>query len=145
MNDNKQAAKKNSKNIITVILIVIIASGVLVVKNTSKVKITDEGLRVSSMYSLDLKYEEIEEISLKDSLPEGFNKTNGIDLFGEAEIGNFKARNMNRIKAFVQGKNAPFIYITVKNKDYNYVILNTKDKQQTEEMFNDISLKIKKF
>ena len=142
MNDNKDSAKKNFKNIITVVLVLIIAAVVLLVKNTSNVKITNEGLKVSSMYSLDLKYEEIEEISLKDSLPEGFNKTNGIDLFGAAEIGNFKARNMDKIKAFVQGKDAPFIYLTVKNKDYNYVIINTKNKQQTEDMFKEISLKI---
>jgi hypothetical protein len=143
MNDNKDSAKKNFKNIITVVLVLIIAAVVLLVKNTSNVKITNEGLKVSSMYSLDLKYEEIEEISLKDSLPERFNKTNGIDLFGAAEIGNFKARNMDKIKAFVQGKDAPFIYLTVKNKDYNYVIINTKNKQQTEDMFKEISLKIK--
>jgi len=140
----KENSKIISKNIITLFLIAVIAVGVIIIKNKSVVDITADGIKVSSMYSLDLKYEEIDEIVLKETLPENFYKTNGIDFFGGVHIGNYKAKDMEKIKAFIQKEQAPYIYIIVKGKSYNYVLFNAKDKQKTEELYKEISTKIKK-
>jgi hypothetical protein len=142
--EKKEKTKIISKNLITLILLAIIFIGVIIIKNKSIVDVTSEGLKVSSMYSLNLGYEEIEQIALKEELPERFDKTNGIDFFGGVHIGNYKAKDMEKIKAFIQKEQAPYIYISVKNGNYNYVIFNANDKQKTEEIYKEISSKIKK-
>jgi len=132
------------KYLLSVVLIIVVFGVVLYNIKAAVPKVEAEGIKVSGMYNLDLKYEDIQDIKLEDTLPEGLRKVNGIDLFGTAYIGNFSSQNIDKIKVFVVSDKDPFIYITTKNVDYQYVIINRKEKNKTEELYNNIRLQIKR-
>jgi hypothetical protein len=131
-----------SKNILTLILLAVIFAGVWIAVNTSKINAGADMLRISGIYGVNLSYDNIEEITLKESLPSRFYRVNGVDWVGGVHLGNFKADNMPKIKAFVKSGKSPFIYI--KTKDDLYLIINTRDKAETENLFKEISSKVKK-
>jgi hypothetical protein len=141
MSIKKHTNMGNRKNILTLILLVIIFSGVFFMVNTSKVKVEADNLIFSGLYGVTLKYEDIQEVEIKEALPKKLNRTNGIDFFG-TYLGNFKAENMNKLKLFVKSKNDPMVYIRTKKDEY--IIFNTQDKKETEDLFNDINSKAKK-
>lgn len=144
MKINREFFDNYLKYILSALLIIVIAVVVLYSIKTAVPKVEADGIKVSGMYSLNLKYEDIQDIKLEDTLPEGLRKVNGIDIFGTAYIGNFSSPNINKLKVFVVSDKGPFIYIKAKNVDYHYVIINRKEKSKTEELYNDIKSQIKK-
>lgn len=124
------------KSIITVILIVLIITGVYFILNGSKITLEGKGVKVSGVYGYEIVYEDISELSLKESLPDGFIRVNGIDFFN-SYLGNFKAENMDKIKVLLASKNEPYIFIKTKNNEY--FIMNAKSKSETEEIYNSIN------
>jgi hypothetical protein len=93
------------------------------------------------MYGADIKYEDIEKLELKDSLPNNLRRVNGLDLIGKAYIGNFRTDNMNKLKLFVKSTKGPFIYMSANNE---YLIFSEKNKHDTEELFNKLSSEVDK-
>lgn len=144
MKINREFFDNYLKYLLSAVLIIVVSGVVLYSIKTAVPKVEADGIKVSGMYNLNLKYEDIHDIKLEDTLPEGLRKVNGIDLFGTAYIGNFSSPNMNKLKVFVVSDKGPFIYMTTKNVDYQYVIINRKEKNKTEELYNNIKLQINK-
>jgi hypothetical protein len=142
MKFNRKFFDDYGKNIISVIIVVIVFGVVIFALNSTKINTSDGSLKVSGMYGISVDYKDISKIELKENLPANFHKTNGIDLFGIAYIGNFRANGMESIKAYVRSNKGPFIYLTT--EDNKYVIISTKDKKETEEIFNELDSRIKK-
>ncbi|GLC30737.1 hypothetical protein [Clostridium omnivorum] len=132
------------KLVFSIFIVAMVFGVILYAINCAKPTVKNDTLKISGLYKVELKIDEIQDITLKDELPNGFHKSNGIDLFGRAYLGNYTAENYDKIKACVLSGKAPYIYITTKNDEVKYIILNLKDKAQTEEMYNAISSKIKK-
>lgn len=130
------------KNIITLILVAVVFGGVWLMVNFSKVSVGANTLKASGIYGINVSLDDIQEITLQETLPKNFYRVNGIDWLGGVHIGNFKAENMPRIKAFVKSEKSLFIYI--KTKDDLYMIFNEKDKTQTENLYKEIRSKVKK-
>jgi hypothetical protein len=130
------------KNIITLILVAVVFGGVWLMINSSKVSVEANTFKASGIYGINVSLDNIEEVTLQETLPRNFYRVNGIDWFGGVHIGNFKAENMPKIKAFVKSEKSLFIYI--KTKDDLYMVFNEKDKKQTESLYEEISSKIKK-
>jgi hypothetical protein len=130
--------------IFTVFILVIVFGMISYAIKSAKPIVDNETLKISGLYKVELKMDQIQEITLKEKLPSGFGKTNGIDMFGKAYIGNFKAEGYDKIRACVLSGSAPYIYITTKNNEFKYIILNMKDKTQTMELYGKISAKVKK-
>jgi hypothetical protein len=141
MKVRRQSGEGNGRSIFTLVLVVIIFAGVFFAVNISKAKVEADSLKITGLYGITLKYEDINEVSLKENLPKDMRRTNGIDFFG-AFIGKFKAEGMDNLKLFVKSKKEPFIYLTTKNN--GHVIINTKEKSETEVLYNNINSKVKR-
>ncbi|MDP4090178.1 MAG: PH domain-containing protein [Bacillota bacterium] len=140
MKFKKQADIGSLKTIVGIILIIVIFGGVFLAVKISKVNLGTDSLKISGLYGISVKYDDIQQVSLKDSLPQKLDRTNGIDFFGEL-LGKFQAEGMDKLKLFVKSKEGPFIYITTKEGEY--VILNLKDKNETGNLYNELSSKAK--
>ncbi|WP_055667036.1 PH domain-containing protein [Desnuesiella massiliensis] len=131
--------KKRLISLVIILLVIVLVGSTVFF---SKLKVTDEGIKNSGMYGVDLKYSDIEEVKLQEELPKNLIRSNGINL-GSIYIGKFKSMDSEKLKLFVYSSKGPFIYIKPKSKDYNYIIINFKQKQETENVFKQISDKIK--
>lgn len=132
------------KLIFSIFIVAVVFGAIFYAIKSAKPTVENDTLKISGFYKAQIKLDEIQEITLKNELPSGFYKTNGVDMFGGIYIGNFKADNYDKIKACILSGKAPYIYITTKNDEVKYVIINMKDKAQTEELYNSISSKLKK-
>lgn len=130
--------------IFSVFIVAVVFGMIFYAIKSAKPIVDNDTLKISGLYKVELKMDQIQEITLKDELPSGFRKTNGIDMFGKAYIGNFKAEGYDKIRACVLSGSAPYIYMTTKNNEFKYIILNMKDKTQTVELYEKISAKVKK-
>lgn len=132
------------KLIFSVFIVAMVFGVIFYAMKSAKPIVENNTLKISGFYKVELKIDQIQEITLKDELPSGFHKTNGIDMFGKAYLGNYKADNYDKIKACVLSGSAPYIYITTKNDEIKYIIVNMKDKAQTEQLYEKLSSKVKK-
>jgi len=90
------------------------------------------------MYGMNINMSEIKEASLKDVLPENFEKKNGIDFFNMKYIGKFSSDDLGKIKMYVYSNKGPYLYITLNSGEYNNIIVAYKDKKQTEALYQNI-------
>ncbi|WP_018759128.1 DUF5808 domain-containing protein [Paenibacillus terrigena] len=91
------------------------------------------------MYSYDFKMDDIEQLSLVDSIPKG-TKTNG-EATDQYARGNFRLKELGRSKLYVVKNNPP--YIQIKLKDL-YVFYNEKDPTQTKKWYEQLQIQVQK-
>lgn len=132
------------KIIFSIFIVAVVFGALFYSIKSAKVTVDNDTLKISGFYKAQIKLDEIQEITLKNELPSGFYKTNGIDMFGGIYIGNFKAEGYDKIKACILSGKSPYIYITTRNDEIKYIIINMKDKTQTEELYNSINTKLRK-
>jgi len=90
------------------------------------------------MYKFKFNVDEVEEISLADTVPSGF-KSNG-EATNKYARGNFKLDEYGKTKLYIFKQNPP--YIVIKLKDI-YVIYNEKDVANTRELYEELSTLVK--
>ena len=105
----------------------------------TEVLLTDKSVEVKGMFSTSIDYEKISSVELKDNLPAIGRKNNG-SAVGGAYKGNFMVDGLGECKLYVLSGNGPFVYIKA---DEKYIIINYKDKEATEKLFNELSAKWK--
>ncbi|MBU5336763.1 hypothetical protein [Intestinibacter bartlettii] len=96
-------------------------------------------------YSYELDYDDIESVTLT-SEPISFTlRTNGIGTETKC-IGNFKSDKYGKCRVYLyfenEDDNPPYIVAKLKNSKYNYLLYNTKDDKQTQEIYSKLSNKI---
>lgn len=141
---NRQFLDDNGKHVLGITIVLIAIVTILFTLKTSNVKVITQGVKVSSLYSLDLNFQDIGGITLKETLPASLKRVNGLDWFGTAYIGNFKSDELGNIKMFVHSTKSTYIYIETKRDDYKYIIVNSSSAKETEMLYNKIAEKINK-
>ncbi|HWT76678.1 MAG TPA: hypothetical protein VN258_18425 [Mobilitalea sp.] len=109
------------------------------INKETKIDLNDNYFEVKGLYGANFNYDDVTLIELKDTLPEVTYKTNGAD-FGEAKKGNFDVSGLGNCKLYILTKNGPFIYLKINDK---YVIINYRDKNKTEQLYNGLSAHMK--
>jgi hypothetical protein len=131
------------KLVVTAILLVVVFGGIFLAVSTSKVKLQGKSLKISGMYGMEISMDSIESASMEYSLPKGLRRDNGIDLFGGIYIGNFSSSDMGKMKLFVYSKEKPYMYITLKEGNYKYVIISLKDKEEMQALYDSVAGSLK--
>lgn len=113
-------------------LLLIVTVGVLVLllvglKN-DRLTIDADHLKISGMYSVNMPVEEIESVTLLDTLPEIRLKTNGFAT-GPIKKGYFILKNRGTAKLILNSPDGPFILITPKNDQPIYYSLNASENE----------------
>lgn len=78
---------------------------------------------------------------MREKLPSIIKRTNGFS-FGSSNKGNFKLEEFGKCKLFLQSESGPYLILTEKSGEK--IILNQKNKTETEQVFENIKTLINK-
>ncbi|MEG0152060.1 MAG: hypothetical protein RR744_02605 [Cellulosilyticaceae bacterium] len=97
--------------------------------------ITNNTLKISGMYSVEVNRNEIEGISL-ENLPKNIIKTNGAGLNTKL-YGNFKINNVIKSKMYISNSDIKAVKIELKNG--NVIYINHNDMEKTKKLYTLIN------
>lgn len=95
-----------------------------------------DGLKIEGFYGLTIPFTDLVEVDTMSSLPGIAIRTNGYAL-GNTRIGNFKLKNGEQVKLYIEKGSPPYIYIKSKNEKQLYI--NYKDRNRTIGLYNDLT------
>jgi len=142
---NPDGSIKKEKKIMIAVISVFFAAVVIGVSSlmfsgnkASDIIIGSNYIEIKGMYGTDIKYDDIKEVTLKESIPKIIAKTNGSNL-GSKLKGNFKLEELGKVKLFIDKDKPPFIFI---KSDQDYIIINLGSRQTTEDIYKKIKEKL---
>lgn len=146
--DANYNSKSSSGLILKIALAVILIAGISLFvfflgQSTNKeteVVITATSFEVKGMFGGTYGFDKVTAIEMKDTIPAVGKKINGSGL-GEVMKGSFEVEGLGECKLYVLSKSGPFLYVLA---DGEYVIMNYKDKANTEMLYNNLLAKWKK-
>ncbi|CDZ24047.1 hypothetical protein CCDG5_0928 [[Clostridium] cellulosi] len=115
------------------VFLAILATALIIFAKPPVYTITDDSLVISTQYGRTINFSDIEDVKLKDSLPNKLRKRNGIDIKNILK-GRFRADGEN-IDVFVDTSKSPFIYIYTKD---GLTIINGQSSSETKTLFEKI-------
>ena len=119
-----------------VTVVTLIGAGIIVYFSIqpTKFNVESEAFEISGMYGDKISWEEISEIQLVNELPEIAIRSNGTSI-GSIRKGNFKFKNGEKAKLFVDRSVPAFITFTWNDELY---YLNKSTVDETENLFEDM-------
>lgn len=125
---------KRTSMIVTVVTL--IGAGIIIFFSfqPTKFEVDSEQFKISGMYGDSISWEEISDIQLVETLPEIAVRSNGSSV-GSKRKGNFKFKNGDSAKLFVDKSVPSFITFTWNDKQY---YLNKPSVEETERLFEDM-------
>lgn len=120
------------------IILVLIVSLNLYGAKEPDITVNNECIQIDGMYASKVGKEDIYEVVLLDSIPIVQRKDNGFD-FGNILRGNFTLENIGKGKLYINNGKPPYVYLKLRN---GYVIINYKNSDKTQELYNEIRLNI---
>lgn len=120
--------------IITIPILIFV--GVMMFRSLQPVdmEIDEIGVEFRGMYGELYRWEEIQELELRDDSPTIEMRTNGSSIAGKNK-GYFKTKEYGKVKLYLDSKNPPFIYMKV---DSQYIIINLGEKEETTKAFENM-------
>lgn len=115
-------------------LFAVIAIFILINTIAPEVVVNAESVQIKGMYGIEVEYNNISEITIKESLPTILRRTNGFSAGGTLK-GHFVLQDIGRARLYVNTRVPPFIYIHAVD---GLIIVNQGDRQSTEELYHAI-------
>ncbi len=103
----------------------------------SKTIYGSDTIRFSGMYGFEISIDKIKNVELSDKLPTIKIRTNGFS-FGSIKKGIFNLEKFGKSRLLIHSDLAPYLILTKNNGDK--IIINFKDKFETEETFEKINI-----
>jgi hypothetical protein len=101
----------------------------------SKAVISDDNIRFSGMYGIEIKPTNIETVELSEKIPTVKLRTNGFS-FGQTHKGTFNLDKFGKCRMLLHSDKSPYLIISQNNG--NKIIVNFKDKTETKNIYNQI-------
>lgn len=140
--DHNKPGSKAKMSYILLGLVVLFVLGLLYFGTTpAKIEINGESIHITGMYGIELPGGDIQEITMREKLPSIIMRTNGFS-FGSSNKGSFKLEEYGQCKLFLQSESGPYLVMIKKNGEK--IILNRKNKTETEQVFENIKTLINK-
>lgn len=132
--------KKSKVETIVMIVIGCITILILIItfsfgNEPNNIIVKDETIVIDGMYGTTLKRKDIKSIELVDNTPEIEFKSNGYSDGGTIKKGDFKLKDGEEVKLYIQSDKGPYIKISTINFD---VYINYKDLSLTKQSFNNL-------
>lgn len=124
-----------NKSVLTIIILIAIGIVVFIGSRENSVTVTEQSIKISGMYGVDINTKEIETVELRENAPKIITKINAIDI-PFLKKGTFKLEEFERAKLFVHSTSGPYLIII---SDSDTIIMNFKDSNHTLNLFNQIN------
>lgn len=133
-------SKQTTRAIVFTVVTLIFVVGLMYFSmKPTKVTFLEEGLEIHGMYGDVYLWDEIEDATLLEKLPTITLRTNGSAISNHLK-GHFNTKEMGSVKLHVNKQYPPFINLETNRKN---IIFNLKDAEETQQIFDEILLKIK--
>lgn len=131
----------------TSIVLIVVAAIILAVNiplfimtyKTTNVEITSDTINIIGTYKRTIPRNEIEVVTLLDSIPKIKMKTNGIGI-GQIQKGNYKLEGIDKGFLYLESDTGP--YVEIATNGYTFFI-NYKDDNKTSELFYKLTNELK--
>lgn len=100
----------------------------------TEIAVSDTSFEVKGMFGGVFEFDKVSSIEMKETIPAISTKINGSGL-GEVCKGRFEVEGLGKCSLYILSKTGPFIYVDVDGK---YVIINYKEKEKTEKLYNEL-------
>lgn len=101
----------------------------------TKVNVSDKMIKFSGMYGFETSITDIYKVELSDKIPDIKIRTNGFSS-GAVKKGFFNLDKFGKTRLLISSNKSPYLIITKNNSDK--IIVNFKDKNETEKIFREI-------
>lgn len=115
---------------ITVITIIIVTISLAL--KPVKVTINENYIKISGIYGVEVRNEDIHELRLAEQLPEIISRNNGIDLFGLSRRGIYYLEEIGRTRLISFSQGGPFILMNTGNE---WIVINYNKPEETEDLY----------
>jgi hypothetical protein len=116
---------------IVVLLVVLIYFGT----RPPHVTVSENYIKISGLYGVHLRVNDIDHIELREALPRIKSRTNGMDLFGIAKRGIYSLEELGRTRLISFSTGGPFILMHAGNE---WIVINFKNPNETEALFDEL-------
>lgn len=132
--------KKSKVETIVMIVIGCITILILIItfsfgNEPNKLIVKEETIIIEGSYGTTLKRNDIKSIDLVDDIPEIEYRSNGYSDGASVKKGDFKLKDGENVKLYLQANRGPYIKISTENFD---VYINFKDVSLTKQSFNNL-------
>jgi hypothetical protein len=133
---NKDKTKRAKLTYIILGLVAVFVIGLFTYGySPSKADISNNMIKLSGMYGLEMNVSELDNVELVDMIPDIKTRTNGFSS-GEVKKGFFNLDKFGKTRLLISSKKSPYLILTKNNADK--IIVNFKDKSETEKLFKEI-------
>lgn len=133
---NKDKTKKTKLTYIILGLVAVFVIGLFTYGySPSKVDISNNMIVFSGMYGFEMNVSDIDNVELSDMIPNIKTRTNGFSS-GSVKKGFFNLDKFGKTRLLINSNKSPYLILTKNNSDK--IIVNFKDKTETEKLFGKI-------
>ena len=141
-NKNKSKTKETKLTYFILGLVIVFVIGLIAYGYIpSKAIINNDNIKFTGMYGFEMNVSEIDNIELSDTIPTIKMRTNGFS-FGVVDKGFFNLDKFGKTRLLIHSDQAPFLIIS--KSDADKIIINFRDKTETEQIFEEIKMLINK-
>jgi hypothetical protein len=120
---------------------IVLAAGIIVfllmqgTRKEAEVLLQQDSVRITGQYGISFKVEDIKNVQLSITLPAVGAKTNGASL-GDIKKGDFMIDGIGKCRLFLQAKNGPYLFITL--KDGKTIIMSYPSAEKTVRIYQEL-------
>lgn len=130
------AKKGTYKSALTIFILIVLVIVVFIGSRENSVTVTEQSIKISGMYGVEINIEDIELVELRENAPRIITKINAIDI-PFLKKGTFRLEGFERARLFIHSTSGPFLIIVSKS---DTIVMNFKDSEQTLDIFNAINV-----
>jgi hypothetical protein len=133
---NKDKTKRAKLTYIILGLVAVFVIGLLTYGYLpTKVNVSDNMIKFSGMYGFEIGISDIDKVELSDKIPNIKTRTNGFSS-GTVKKGFFNLDKFGKTQLLINSNKSPYLIMIKNNSDK--IIVNFKDKNETEKIFREI-------
>jgi amino acid permease len=137
---NKDKTKRTKLTYIILGLVAVFVIGLFTYGySPSKVDVSNNMITFSGMYGFEMNVSDIDNVELSDMIPNIKTRTNGFSS-GAVKKGFYNLDKFGKTRLLINSNKSPYLILTKNNSDK--IIVNFKNKNETEKLFGDIKILI---
>lgn len=133
---NKNKTKRTKLTYIILGLVAVFVIGLFTYGySPTRVDVSNNMIKFSGMYGFEMNVSDIDNVELSEMIPNIKTRTNGFSS-GVVKKGFFNLDKFGKTRLLISSNKSPYLILTKNNSDK--IIVNFKDKTETEKLFGDI-------